>query len=260
MTLMKMKHIFDLPKSCRMEVKLSKKSLLSNSNITLSEAKLLKGTEVRGITIFGIVSQLMGNVAALENENVSYLEIFFLLVILEDQAFQKMAEPVSQLIHKLIPHHCVVVVQSESGDKNALSLAKKRISKNSPDLRVVEKSYFVTDFKENDTEFLKSLTFEKSEKLNQKLYYEYLIRSVIAFENVELTNTYYIRSFETSEALLKLKKEIAATENELATLRKKLTKDTQMAEKVEINTKAHQLMQKIKNLREEVFEVINKEN
>lgn len=252
--------IFNFPKVCNVEMNMPKKQFLLQPDITLSESRLLRGTGVRSILNFANVSSAQGNVPTVENEKVSFQGIMFIQVTIEENTFQKMAEPVSQLIHKLIPHHCVVVVQSESGDKNALSLAKKRISKNSPDLRVVEKSYFVTDFKENDTEFLKSLTFEKSEKLNQKLYYEYLIRSVIAFENVELTNTYYIRSFETSEALLKLKKEIAATENELATLRKKLTKDTQMAEKVEINTKAHQLMQKIKNLREEVLEVINKEN
>src|SRR5690606_20862678 len=133
--------------------------------------------EVRSIHIFGIVSLEKGNVAPYEDQEVSYIEIYFIRVLLSETDFAKTAEPVAQLLHKLIPHHCVVLLQPEEDATIAISLAQKRISKNSPDLRVIEKMYFAPNILA-PPEFMEQCAFAASEKLNQKMYYEYLIKQV----------------------------------------------------------------------------------
>src|SRR5690606_14893641 len=139
---MNLNSIFKLPQECLQDIRLSKKMLLEQPDITVSEAKLISNPEVRSIHIFGIVSLEKGNVAPYEDQEVSYIEIYFIRVLLSETDFAKTAEPVAQLLHKLIPHHCVVLLQPEEDATIAISLAQKRISKNSPDLRVIEKMYF----------------------------------------------------------------------------------------------------------------------
>lgn len=239
---------FCFPEECRAAINLPKSQLLQQPDVTVSEARLLRGTEIRSIVNFANISRTQGNVASFENEQISFEGIAFIQITIADEAFQKMAEPAARLIHKLIPHHCVVVMQSESGNKNRMSLAKKRISKNSPDLRVVENEYFTENIDIAETEFLKSLNFAKSDKLNQKMYYDYLIQCLHALQNISLTGSFKLRPLYVSENLIQIQKEIKRKEAEIEQQKKLLNKDTQMAERVAVNTEIHRLKKEIEKL------------
>lgn len=244
--------IFNLPENSKLSINITKKALMQQADITLNDIRLLDGARVQKIDIFGKLSQKNGNLRAYEEEKVSFLEILFIKIIVQNENFYELKNKVAQLIHKLIPHHCVIVTQAEDLSKSSLSLALKRISKNSPDLRVIEKEYFTKTILIEDKQFIESLNFENSETHNQKSYYEYLIKCVNAYDLAELTKEFKIRTYEVGEELIALKEQIKVAEEEIEYHRKKLNKDSLMAEKVAVNTKIHQLKQEINKINEKI--------
>lgn len=246
---------FNLPHNCLLSLPLTKKSLMEQPDILASDIRLLQGTDVQSIFIVGRISQQMGNVAPYVDEEVAYHEILYIKATLHDNAFDIVAEKLSLMLHKLIPHHCVIILQSSDENKNSLSLATKRIARNNANLRVIEQLYHSGLITDQQSDFLSSLSFDNSNKINQKEYYNYLASCFDALQLAEITNKFALRPIEVTKQMLQLQQSILAKEEEIEKCIKQLTRDTQMAERVRINTEINRLKNNVVQIKEELEEL-----
>lgn len=248
---------FNLPNDCLLSLPITKKSLMEQPDIIASEVRLLQGTDVQNISIIGRVSQQMGNVSPYIDDEVAFHEILFIKATLHADAFDKIAEKLSHMLHKLIPHHCVIILQSSDANKNSLSLATKRIARNNANLRVIEQLYHSGLITDQQSDFLSSLSFDNSNKINQKEYYNYLASCFDALQLAEITNKFALRPIEVTKQMLQLQQSILAKEEEIEKCIKQLTSDTQMAERVRINTEINRLKNNVVQIKEEL-EALNR--
>lgn len=245
---------FSLPSACRVDETVTKASLLRQEDITTSEKKLLNIPVVRKIKIFGVVRQANSNINSFEDKEESYLEVYFLQLILETSVFEKIYKPVCRILHKLIPHHCIILVTSEDREKQRISLFTKRISGNSPDLRVLSEEIISDPInEESDKAFLSALSFSKAHKTDLKNFYAYYAAAVRNYNLLPLLGVYAVRPFALTEKLDKLRQQGESLSSEIGTLAGELKKTVQMNEKVKLNTEINQLKEQKKTIEQKIL-------
>ncbi len=156
---MNWKEIFKLPESCTLNIPITKVSLKEQDGITISESKLLDGSDVQSIRIFGVVSKGNANIPEWLDSTQSFVEVYFISVSLRSEVYEKNYKPVVRLIHKLIPHHCVVISQSDDELVSHISLSTKNINKNDNRLRVISDELFSVSIDGKTKRISKSIIF-----------------------------------------------------------------------------------------------------
>ena len=111
---MKIIDLFHLPESCRFKAAITKVSLKDREATTISERRLLDKAEIKKIEVFGLLKTENSNILSYVDEKESYLEVFFIHITIEDKAYDKLYKGISRLLHKLIPHHCILICESEN--------------------------------------------------------------------------------------------------------------------------------------------------
>lgn len=246
---MNWKEIFKLPDNCTLNIPITKVSLKAQDSTTLSEAKLLDGSDVQSIRIFGIVSKGNANIAECVDDSQSFVEVYFILVSLRPDVYEKNYKPVARLIHKLIPHHCLVITQSEDELLSHMSLSTKAINKNDQRFRVISDELFSVLINETQTDFLEALSFPNANTINLKSFYEYYLQVIKNYNLIDLTKEFKIRTYEMTEELLTINESVENYQSEINLQQKQLKSVTQMSEKVRINSEIHDLKQKINELK-----------
>ncbi len=246
---MNWKEIFKLPDNCILNIPITKVSLKEQDGITISEAKLLDGSDVQSIRIFGIVSKGNANIPESVDDSQSFVEVYFITVSLRTDIYEKNYKPVARLIHKLIPHHCLVIMQSEDELLSHISLATKTINKNDQRLRVISGELFSVIISETQTDFLEALSFANANTINLKSFYEYYLQVIKNYNLIDLTKEFKIRTYEMTEELLIINEAVENYQTEIHDHQKQLKSVTQMSEKVRINSEIHDLKQKINELK-----------
>ncbi len=242
--------LFDLPKPCRQEMTITKKSLREQADLSLAERKLLKGAEVQRIQLFGAVSPATTNIKSFEKENLSFVEVYFIEVLLQEAVFEKYAERVATLLHKSIPHHCIVLLQRDNQRRSRLSVAYKRINENDANLRVLDAGVITQTIlqKVEDEAFKKALAFPQANTTHLKAFYDYYTRVFQNYKLMPLTGSFKLRNENTTAEMLVLQQRIEAEKAHIKKWKKALKKTVQMNEKVALNTKIHHAKEQIKTL------------
>lgn len=244
---------FQLPINCQINVPVTKVSLKQQDNIIASEVKLLDNVDIQSIRIFGLLSTSNSNIEEYVDSETSFLEIYFILIKISSATYQKHYKPIGRLIHKLIPHHCVIVTQSDDEDQNHISLYTKTIHRNSPKLRVLDKEILSNGItKEDDPEFFDALKFEKANKLNLKDLYLYHKNILKNFNLMDTTKEFKIRNYERTKLMLEVQDEIQQYTLQINALQKDLKTTTQMSQKVAINTEIHGFKKQIDELKNKI--------
>jgi len=246
---MNWKEIFKLPDNCILNIPITKVSLKEQDGITISEAKLLDGSDVQSIRIFGIVSKGNANIPESVDDSQSFIEVYFIAVSLRTDVYEKNYKPVARLIHKLIPHHCLVIMQSEDELISHISLATKTINKHDQRLRVISGELFSVLISETQTDFLEALSFANANTINLKSFYGYYLQVIKNYNLIDLTKEFKIRTYEMTEELLAINESVENYQTEINSQQKQLKSVTQMSEKVKINSEIHDLKQKINELK-----------
>ena len=245
------RHIFDLPKSCTLDMAITKVSLKSHHQIILSESRLLDGADIQSIRLIGAVTQRSANIEPFVNNQESYLEVYFIVVQIAAEAYQKTYKPISRLLHKLIPHHCIIITQTDNGEKHHISLHTKLIHQQRADMRVLHKEIITpTITKDTPTEFFEQLAFNAAQRTNLKAFYNHYIQVMQNYLLAEVTQEFKMHSVADTEEKMKLYDQYYEYETAINTKTKELHSATQMSEKVACNTEIHKLkqsMQKIRN-------------
>lgn len=246
---MNWKEIFKLPYNCTFNIPITKVSLKEQDGITISEAKILDGSGVQSIRVFGIVSKGNANIPESIDGSQSFVEVYFIVVSLRTDVYEKNYKLVARLIHKLIPHHCLVILQSEDELLSHFSLSTKTINKNDQRLRVISYELFSGLINEEQTDFIEALSFINTNTLNLKSFYEYYLQVIKNYNLIDLTKEFKIRTYEMTQKLLTINETVENYQTEINTQQKQLKSVTQMSEKVRINSEIHDLKQKINELK-----------
>jgi len=245
---------FALPSACRVDVPMKKISLKQLEGITGSEAKLLDGTAVQSIRIVGVVSKAQANVEPVQTDDRSFVEIDFIQVLLDGPGYAKLYRPIAGLLHKLIPHHSVVITQSNEEPLAHLSLATKLINRNDKRLRVVQEHVVSDAMTASVPEAVRqALAFSKADKTNLEHCYRYYLNVLQSYNLVALTEQFKVRPYVQTQAMILAREEIQQYESQINQLKKEL-KQAQMREKVQLNTEIHALRQRINTLKDQLYE------
>ena len=86
---MNWKEIFKLPYNCTFNIPITKVSLKEQDGITISEAKILDGSGVQSIRVFGIVSKGNANIPESIDGSQSFVEVYFIVVSLRTDVYEK---------------------------------------------------------------------------------------------------------------------------------------------------------------------------
>ena len=245
---------FALPSACNVDVPITKTSLKQQEGISSSEAKLLDGTAVQSIRLVGLISKERANIEQVQTDELSYLEIYFIQVLLDDPGYGKLHRPIAGLLHKLIPHHCVVLTQSHKESTAHLSLATKQLNKNDKRLRVVQEHVLSDAMTASVPEAVRqALAFSKADKTNLEHCYRYYLNVLQSYNLVALTEQFKVRPYVQTQTMILAREEIQQYESQINQLKKEL-KQAQMREKVQLNAEIHALRQRINTLKDQLYE------
>ena len=246
--------IVDLPKDCNVSIPITKISLKQHDQIILSESRLLDGADIQSIRLIGAVTQRSANIEPLANKQESYLEVYFIVVQIAAEAYQKTYKPISRLLHKLIPHHCIIITQTDNGKKHHISLHTKLIHQQRADMRVLNKEIITSTItKDTPTEFFQQLAFNAAQRTNLKAFYNHYIQVMQNYLLAEVTQAFKMHSVADTEEKMKLFEQYYAYETAIGAKTKELHTATQMSEKVACNTEIHNLKQNLKQIKDKLY-------
>ncbi|EPH12279.1 hypothetical protein HMPREF9713_01120 [Myroides odoratimimus CCUG 12700] len=241
-------HYFDFPPQVLLDLPITKSSLKSNYNCTASEKKILDGTNIQSIRIKALIKQETANIIYYQTVDESYIEIYVIEVSIRSEAYTKTHKPICRLIHKLIPHHCIIITKSDDELEVNFSLATKIINKNHSRLRVVEREYYSSAFLAIDALFVETLRYANADKHDLRALYQYYIQVLQNYKLVDSTKEFKLRPYEVTEQMLKVQDSIDEYKTQINKSVRELKTVTQMTEKVRINSEIHSLKEKIEEL------------
>lgn len=236
-----------------------KRAFLLRDRITSSEKKLLQGPEIQSIRLLHSVKQSNSNIPEFVSDEESYLEILFIELTIADIHYEKYYKPAARLIHKLLPHHCLVISGTEEETSLHISLYTKSIHPGNPELRVLKEETFSDPIRDHDSVLPDALAFSNTDKLDLKYFYGYYRRVIQNYNLIPLTDSFRIRDRDQTQKLLSLQSNINQAESNVRSLVSQLKKETQMRERVRVNTEIHQWRTRITDWQHRVEEFLSKE-
>src|SRR5690625_53363 len=240
---------FGFPQQILMDLPITKVALKNNDDATLSDRRLLDNPDIQSIRMKAIIKQETANIPPFQSEDESYLEVYCVDVILQAGTYEKYYKKIAHLLHKLIPHHLIIIIQSDDHTMVNFSLATKSISKNSEQLRVIQNEFYTEKIDFENESFLEALHYENANKQNLKTLYNYYIMVAQNYNLIDVTQKFQLRTYEQTGEMLTLQEEIEAYQTQINQNIKQLTAATQMSEKVQLNTDIHTLKTKIEELK-----------
>lgn len=251
--------IFEWPGHSGETQSIPKRAFLLRDRITAAEKKLLQGSEIQSIKLLHSVKKSNSNISEYESESESYLEVLFIELIIAKDHYDQYYNPASRLIHKLLPHHCLVISRAEDDSSRHISLYTKSIHPTSPELRVLKEETFSDVLEDHTSALLDVLSFPKADKLDLKYFYGYYRRVIQNYNLIPLTDSFRIRDRDQTHKLLSLRSNINQAESNVRSLVSQLKKETQMRERVRINTEIYQWRTRITDWQHRVEEFLSKE-
>jgi hypothetical protein len=249
-------NLFQLPERSLVTNKVTKAFFKRNFDLTLSERKLLDD--------FSIIQQMDWlasikpdnlNIPAFENEKESYEEVVLISVQTTLEQFDRQKFKIADLVQKYIPYPVVLLVYDNV--QFIINVAEKRINGNDKTKRTIEKMYhsenisFDTQLPKH-LDFIKSLAFENADKLNLKQFYENYIQSVTGLQTAQISGTFASRPIERTREDVLILEQINALQQQINSLQNRAIKETQMSERVFLNTQIQEIKKVLNDLKQKI--------
>jgi len=231
--------IFDWPGFTGEIQTIPKQAFLIQDRITSAEKKILQGKEVQSISLLHALKRSNSNVPEYENDVESYREIFFIQIVILESVYEKYYKPVSRLVHKLLPHHCLIITRADDHSCQHISLYTKTIHPHQPDVRVLGEKTMTEGCIDSSSPLWEVLSFAETDNLDLRNLYSYYQRAIQNYNLISLTGSFRLRCEEQTGELLLLQSNIREAESRIRSLRTQLKKETQMRERVRINTEIY---------------------
>ncbi len=219
-----------LPPAARIDRVVAKKQFYDNGDLSSADKKLFDHVE----KIYWRYALKTENtfIQTFSDEERDYSEIEVMEVVLRDE---KQLSRLAEVIMRSIPYPMLIFFQS--GEKIQLWLGKLRQNQ-ADSSRMTLTATEQTDWLAENDDFWKNLSLKKCSTANFCLLYEtwfdIISRSHLAAMNIE---TDKISGDEARETVERLK----AIDQEMASLRSQMKKESQFNRKMELNTKLQRL-------------------
>ena len=245
--------IIGFPSGVLVKATIKKVELKKQRDLTSSELKLIDSADVKQIQLLASINQPMANIEPYQDELEDYTQLYFIRVLLSADMYAKLYKLMSKLIHQLLPHHCIVITQSDDYKISHLSLATKRYHKQLAEQRVLEEIYLSEAIHtESSQSFLDALAYAQVPKQNLKVFYTNYIQALKNYALTDLTGKFVQRPDYVTDEYMQIAQQIKVAEERVESYSKTLKTVTQMSEKVALNTDIHRLKQEIQQLKEKI--------
>lgn len=250
---MNWEEIINFPSEVLVKAAIKKVELKKQRDLTSSELKLIDSADVKQIQLLASINQPMANIESYQDELENYSQLYFIRVLLSADMYAQLYKLMIKLIHQLLPHHCIVITQSDDLKISHLSLATKRYHKQMAEQRVLEEIYLSEAIDTDSSQaFLEALAYAKVPKQNLKVFYMYYIQALKNYALVALTGEYLQRPEYVTNDYLQIAQQIKVAEEQIESYCKTLKLTNQMNEKVALNTDIHALKHEIQQLKEKI--------
>lgn len=262
-----------LPDSTFLGTRITKKMLVDNNNLSSHDKKLVTDV-IQSIEWQNTLKPETLNVPIYITDIVEYIEIAVIRVVLKNAGNETDSKnkaklnssslsKITKLLHTLIPYPVMLLL--ELGEELAISLADKRINQADKSKLVIEHIYnsdwlSSTGLTENENDFLNDFSLKNVSSLNYFELYQDFISMLIALDISSLTGMYRTKSIQVDSTELKfvaksnedktlLLHKLVTLEADLAGLRNRLKKETQMNQKLKLNLEAKKIKLSISKVR-----------
>jgi hypothetical protein len=240
--------IFNLPKRCLVNKRLTKTFFSKNFDLSSSEKKVLND-EIVKMEWIGSLKPSNSNIPKFESEKYLFEEVQ--IMSCEVVNLQKVYNLISEIFQKYIPYQIVLIIENSS--EWILSLSDKRINLNDRTKRTVERyvhSPVLSKSEIGDFKFLRTITFDFINKSNLQSVYQSYINSVIQLKSSLITGVFNEENLERTEESLKIIQTIEKIESEIISLKNQIKSESQLNFKVSLNVEIQTKKREIKRLKE----------
>jgi len=238
-------HNLQIPTTCKIGKRLTKKQFLENFFLKANEKKILK-EDIQSITLEYLLNKYNINIAPFIDEENDYSEIAFIQVEILNQSKLKSIATIVQYI----PYPLIVFFIC----KNSLciNISPKRINKNDSTKLVVEESYFTNwiDLEKTNSlegDFLKSLEIQNHPFTDFLSFYNSYLDKIVAFNA-----SAYSGSLSVNEETKAILDEIAQCETKITELKNKIKKETNFNDKVNMNIELKKMKDNLDSLKSKI--------
>lgn len=272
-----------LPDSTFLGTRITKKMLIDNNELSSHDKKLVTDV-IQSIEWRNTLKPDTVNISIYATDTVEYLEVAVIRVVLKaGKKHKDRLTNITKLLHTLIPYP--VVLLAELQDELAISLADKRINQADKTKLVIEHIYnsdwlHAEKLSNNENDFLNDFSLANISSLNYFELYQDLISMLIGLKASRISGIYKSKNSSISQSDRKpeaqlnieqntklassdfseksnedktaLLQKLEGLEAELASIRSKLKKETQMNIKLRLNVEAQKIKQEIAAIRNEL--------
>lgn len=262
-----------LPNSTFLGTRITKKMLIDNNELSSQDKKLVTDV-IQSIEWQNTLKPETLNVAVYVTDTVEYIEIAVIRVVLKNAGKEtnnknksefnsSLLNKVAKLLHTLIPYPVILLLELD--EELAISLADKRINQADKSKLVIENIYnsdwlSSTGLTENENAFLNDFSLRNVSSLNYFELYQDFISMLIALDVSCLSGVYRTKCIQGDSTELKFVAksnedqtiylhQLKSLEADLAGIRNRLKKETQMNQKLKLNMAAKKIKLSINNIR-----------
>lgn len=272
-----------LPESTFLGTRITKKMLIDNNELSSHDKKLVTDV-IQSIEWRNTLKPDTVNISIYVTDTVEYLEVAVIRVVLKaGEKHKDRLTNITKLLHTLIPYPVVLLVELQ--DELAISLADKRINQADKTKLVIEHIYnsdwlHPEKLSANENDFLNDFSLVSASSLNYFELYQDFISMLIGLKASRISGNYESKNYSISQRNHKPKAQVVSKKNgtstssdffeksnedktallqkleglevELANIRNKLKKETQMNIKLRLNVGAQKIKQEIAAIRNEL--------
>lgn len=246
---------FAIPAEARIDKRVPKSILTEQFGSSSSNRKRIESID-SFYWIAALKPEAIG-VSLYRDEIREYLEIAVVLLILRSQDNK---QKIIEWVHRSIPYPLILV--TEYDESIVISAAHKRFSLNEKNAIVLDGDVIATraiskiyngSVDESTVEFKKSLTISEAPRSNLHAFYQGYIERIEAYRAAAITNRYFLfpdpaGSSDRRSALLRY----AQIERDIADLRSRAKRESQISRTVEINMEIVRLKNDLENLKSQL--------
>lgn len=235
-----LKGILQLPERCIINKKITKAFFKRNFDLTTGEKSVLEDFNlVNVINWMASLNPANANINRFQDDHFLYEEVQVITVQTAEENFDKNHFKISDLIQKYIPYPILLCVYNS--DYFVLNTCVKKINQNDNTRRIIDKSFstesiYFNDPSQQQQDFLKSIGFSELDKTHLKSYYDSYTLRMIALQAVKVSGLFIPRTLERSKSDMENLERIEILQKEIEALKNLAQKETQLNQRIVINT------------------------
>ena len=199
------------------------------------------------------ISPASANINLYRDEDFLYEEVQIIAVYSEATNFENSCFKIIDLIQKYIPYQILLMVHT---DKDfIINTCDKKINQNDYSLRTIDKKYnseiiSIAEPTAQQQTFLNSLSFAALDKTDLKTFYDSYTQRIVALQTSLIKGSFVPRIQSRTANDMENLERIEILEKEIAALQNQAKKETQLNQRIELNTQLQRKRQQIEQLKE----------